>query len=63
MNRKDTIQLEQNPDANERHFVNECKRYRLELERDAPKTAEELLKLHDEKLRQKAAQMPAYERD
>ena len=29
--KKDTIQLEQNPDANERHFVRECKRYHLEL--------------------------------
>jgi hypothetical protein len=33
------------------------------LERDRPKTAAELLKLHDEILRQKAAQIPAYERD
>jgi len=33
------------------------------LERNAPKTAEELLKMHDDKLRQKAAQVPQYERD
>jgi hypothetical protein len=29
--KKDTIQLEQNPDANERHFVRACRKYHLEL--------------------------------
>ena len=51
------------PEPEQREYLERCKQAAEDLEKDRPRTAEELLKMHDDRLRQAGVYIPQYERD
>ena len=51
------------PEPEQRECLERCKQAAEDLEKDHPHTAEELLKMRDDRLRQAGVCIPQYERD
>jgi hypothetical protein len=50
------------PEPEQREYIERCKKATEDLKKERPHTAEELLKMRDDKLRQAGVCIPQYER-